>query len=87
MIEVTYDGKFPNACAGTLTITVDGEEVYSQKYECRSTGGVSFTKDWEEIITHGELVWDPEEFKPSPEIQAAVADVLSGVTVCCGGCV
>jgi len=44
-IEVDYDGGYPAACMGTLTITVDGVEIYKKGYCCRSTGGVWFDED------------------------------------------
>jgi len=85
-IKVEYDGKYPNACSGTLKITVDETVVYNKDFCCSSTGSVWFDEDWSEHVECGELIWkDSEKF--DDEIQQAVKDVLSTVGVCCGGCV
>lgn len=74
-IQVTYDGKYPNTCSGTLTIIVDGEQVYSEKHQCHSTGRVWFDKEWCEHVECGELVWDEEDaLRFSAEIQEAVKE-------------
>ena len=85
-IKVTYDGEYPNACAGTITIEVDGLVIYKEKHVCGSTGGVSFDDDWEETVTRGELVWNDVDKFPQ-DIVDAVNKELSKVEVCCGGCV
>jgi hypothetical protein len=85
-IEVTYDGAFPNACSGTLTIKVDGSLIYDEYSCCESTGGVCFDIDWNENVIGGKLVWNDAD-KFSKEIQGAVKEVLDKVEVCCGGCV
>jgi len=85
-IQVFYDGKFPNSCSGTLRIVVDGAEVYNKSFVCHSTGSVWFDKDWGEHVECGELVWrEADQF--DEEVQKAVAEKLSSVPVCCGGCV
>jgi len=86
MIEVIYDGEFPNACSGMLTIIVDGELVYQNMLCCESTGSVSFDENWSELVLIGELIWkDADQF--SKKIQRAVKKALSQIEVCCGGCV
>ena len=86
MIEVSYDGKWPNACSGTLIIKLNGEEIYNKTYCCESTGRVWFDGNWEEHIESGKLEWeDAKNF--SKEIQEVVRQELSKVRVCCGGCV
>jgi len=85
-IEVSYDGKWPNACSGTLIVKADGKEIYNKQYCCSSTGSVWFDDDWDEHVESGVLEWnDAKSF--SKEIQEAVSDVLRNVRVCCGGCV
>ena len=91
-IEVEYDGEYPNACSGTLTIKVNGEKIYERDFCCHSTGSVSFDDDWTEHVTEGELLWNDGEIDKIPkELQAAVKVAvecrLSEVVVCCGGCV
>jgi len=86
MIEVTYDGAYPNACAGRLLIKQDGEVIYDERHCCHSTGGVWFDKDGDEHVESGELVWNDRD-QHSAEIGEAVYALLCGVRVCCGGCI
>ena len=89
-IEVTYDGKFPCTCSGTLTIKVDGKEIYKKDYCCHSTGSVTFDEDWNENVFSGELIWDEELLIPEDirlTVKNAVRIELSKHEVCCGGCV
>jgi hypothetical protein len=86
-IEVTYDGAYPNSCSGTLTITINDQIIYEKHGCCHSTGSVSFTPDWEEIVdSSGSLIWDDAD-KANDRVREAVEKVLSGINVCCGGCV
>jgi len=85
-IKVTYDGEFPNACRGELTISINGDIIYQKKSCTRSTGGVSFDEDMCETIHSGDLDWDHAQHF-TQEIQDAVEEVLSEISVCCGGCV
>ena len=91
MIKVSYDGKYPNACSGKLTVEVDGKVVFSQAGCCHSTGCVWFDKDWQEHIETGKLVFDVDDLKDTSwftsEIEDAIDEELSKVHVCCGGCV
>jgi len=86
MIEVEYDGEYPNACRGTLLIKENGIIVYNKMYCCRSTGGVWFDNNWNAHVEQGELLWEDTD-KFSEEIQKAVEEKLSTISVCCGGCV
>lgn len=85
-ISVGYDGKYPSACSGTLTITVDGDVLYEKQYCCRSTGSVWFDENWQENIEGGVLLWDDAAHFPQ-DIREAVEATLAAVGVCCGGCV
>lgn len=86
-IKVTYDGDFPNTCSGTLTIIVDGEQVYSKAFCCESTGSVWFDDDWNDHIESGELIWGDDAKLFDEVVQEAVAAELAKHEVCCGGCV
>ena len=84
---ISYDGEYPCLCMGTLTIEVEGK-MYNLK-NCLSSGGiVSFTEDWDEVVTEGD--WElrnlPEELiKYQKEITQLINDnVPYG---CCGGCI
>jgi hypothetical protein len=86
MIKVLYNGRYPNACRGTLIITVNDKEIYNKRGCCTSSGSVWFDAEWDEHVECGRLTWDDaNEF--SVEIQSAVSDVLDKIDVCCGGCV
>lgn len=98
MINVTYDGRYPNACSGVMKIYRNGELVYRfDQHSFHSTGDVWFDKDWEEHVEDGELVLSEEaaeKFEAWLEsqedkdaIRNCVNTALSEVTVCCGGCV
>lgn len=88
MIEVFYDGKYPNMCSGTLIIKEDGIDIYNKRCCCKSTGCVWFDDEWCDHIESGDLLWNEEDAKGfSEEIQNAVKDVLSSCFVCCGGCI
>jgi len=86
MIKVTYDGKYPNACSGALIINKDGVEIYNEIHRCHSTGSVWFDKEWSEHVECGELVWEDAD-KFDEDVQDAVEEVLSSISVCCGGCI
>jgi hypothetical protein len=91
-IEVTYDGGYPVACMGTLTIMVGGVEIYTKDYCCHSTGSVWFDDDWQEHVCSGTLEWNEGEPENIPadlrdDVELEVMEVLSRVRVCCGGCV
>lgn len=87
MIEVTYDGDYPCSCMGTLVIVKDGKEIYNKKYCCNSTGEVRFSTDYADVeVIDGELLWEDADKFPE-DVKEAVAEVLSGVIVCCGGCI
>lgn len=101
-IIVEYDGKYPCACMGTLTIKLDNETIYSEQYVCGSDGVCGFNDDYtEEYIEEGELTWREFEVQKFRDwfdkqcrwmpsvlvlIEKAVKDKLSHTIVCCGGC-
>lgn len=87
-IKVTYTGRYPNMCRGTLIIEVNGQIIYSEDYVTESTGSCGFNHDYSEsYIDSGTLIWDPEHARQFPQyIRDAVEDELSKFDVCCGGC-
>lgn len=90
-IVVTYDGEYPNACSGTLTILKNEEIIYKKKNCCKSGGSCYFDDNWYEIIESGNLIWDRGEIKEIPEhlrgkVLEEVNKVLKEIKVCCGGC-
>ena len=94
---VSYDGTYPNLCSGTLVVKIDGDEVSFGWNGCDyppfwiSGGSVSFTKDWDEVVSQGEWeISDSNDFPPN--IKAALPDLIRLMNEhvphgCCGGCV
>lgn len=84
---VSYSGEYPNLCSGELVISIDGMEWTG--FRLSSGGSVSFTEDWDEIVTYGPWSvshWPngfPEEAKPIT-IGLINENIRLG---CCGGCV
>lgn len=88
MVEfVSYDGSYPNLCAGTLKLRIDGENVIFPDYCLTSGGCVTFDDDWQECVTEGRWYVDvPEEFAAHrDEIEEIVNENVPWG--CCGGCV
>lgn len=85
---ISYDGKYPNLCSGTLVLEINGER-WEKKY-CLASGGrcdMSTPDNW--FTEHG--AWRisedalPEKFLPfREEIEKCINEnVAPG---CCGGC-
>ena len=89
MIKIKYNGKYPNLCGGTLTVTIDGKEWTFPDYCLESGGSVYFDNNYSEIITDGP--WDiAEQPKGFPEEKKEI--VLKEINEkipwgCCGWCV
>lgn len=88
MVEfVSYNGRYPNLCAGELVLRVDGEEVNFGKFCLESGGYVAFGDEWNEQVEKGP--WSvnvpPQYAQYADEITEVVnANVPWG---CCGGCI
>jgi len=88
-IQISYNGEYPNLCSGDLTVFIK-EQKWDFPSFCLSSGGsVSFTSDWDEIITQGEWSIDkwPENFPDGMKdlvLRKINEDIPHG---CCGGCV
>lgn len=88
MVEfVSYNGKFPNLCRGTLIIRVNGEEVALKSYLC-SSGQCWFDKDLNGHVETGDwrLSQLPDNLEPYREeiLKVVNENVPYG---CCGGCI
>lgn len=89
---VSYTGKYPCLCMGTLTLKIDGKEM-SFKGEFYSGGNCYFDEDWDEHVTEGE--WEIDFDYPEWEalnltdeekqyiVRLFDMNVERG---CCGGC-
>lgn len=86
---VSYDGKYPNLCSGILIMKLNDNEIVFPNYCLSSGGSVSFTEDWDEIVTGGE--WTISEFpKDFPiELKDRANEIVNENIDygCCGGCV
>ena len=86
MVEfVSYDGKFPNLCSGTLTLRINGEKVSIRRCLC-SGGSVWFDKDWGDHVEHGAWTLDlPDEYW---QYEEQITNVVNENVPygCCGGC-
>ena len=86
---VSYDGKFPNRCSGTLILNVDGKNITFPDYCLSSGGSVSFDADWNEEVTEGE--WTISKFPDNfpVELQEEATYIVNENVPfgCCGGCV
>jgi hypothetical protein len=86
---VSYDGEYPNLCSGTLILNIDGKNITFPEDCLLSGGSVSFTDDWDEIVTVDE--WSISEFPENfpVELQQEAIDIINKNIHfgCCGGCV
>jgi hypothetical protein len=89
MVEfVSYDGKWPCLCLGTLTIKVDGK-AYRFNHAMISGGGVYVGEEWDMFATHDEWTVDLSEH---PELEPYKEEITRVVNEnveqgCCGGCI
>ena len=86
---ISYNGKYPNLCRGTLIMELDGKDITFPEY-CLSSGGyVRFDEEWNEYVGSGE--WTINDFpKDFPEELKMYAEELVNENIdpgCCGGCV
>lgn len=86
---VSYNGAYPNLCSGQLVLKLNGDEIIFPD-DCLSSGGsVSFTEDWDEIVSQGN--WSISRFPQGfPEELKKEAEKIVNDNIpmgCCGGCV
>ena len=91
MVEfVSYDGKWPCLCFGTLIIKVDGK-TYSFEHAMISGGGIfgGPSTDWDMWAEYGDWKIDLREH---PELEPYKEEIEKVVNEnveqgCCGGCI
>lgn len=88
MVEfVSYNGKFPNLCRGTLVIKVNGEKIALKNYLC-SGGECWFDEYRNGHVETGDwrLSQLPNNLEPYREeiLKVVNENVPHG---CCGGCI
>ena len=89
MVEfVSYDGKYPCLCYGTLIIKVDGK-IYSFNDAMISGGHICKDEEWEMWAEQGPWKLNLEEH---PELEPYEEEITRVVNEnvepgCCGGCI
>ena len=89
MVEfVSYDGKYPCLCMGTLIIKVNNK-TYSLKDVMISGGSICRNEDWDMWETYGDWKVDLKEY---PELEPYKEEITRVVNEnvrqgCCGGCI
>ena len=86
---ISYDGKWPTLCMGTLVVEKNGKQ-YSMKYVLESGGSCGFYNNYSEsFIEKGE--WSVCKEDLPKELQNDVEEIIELVNAnvpygCCGGC-
>lgn len=89
MVEfVSYDGKYPCLCMGTLTIKVD-DKTYRFNHAMRSGGCLWHDSDWNYEVEYDDWEVNLEEH---PELESYKEEITRVVNEnveqgCCGGCI
>ena len=87
---ISYDGKYPCLCMGTLCIEINGTQ-YFFKHAMRSGGGIygGPHTDWDMWAEQGD--WQIDLFE-HPELEPYKEEITRVVNEnvsqgCCGGCI
>lgn len=89
---ISYDGKYPNLCSGTLTLEIDNEIVQFGNYKLYGsfwTSGGGINPNYEGIYKR-EWIIDAEEIPVQYRKYANEIDRVFNENVeygCCGGCI
>ena len=77
---VSYNGRYPNLCSGTLVLSLDGIPYIFPRYCLESGGSVTFDQHWNEDVSEGEwMITDWPEDWPE-EAQQKAAQVNAGLS-------
>jgi hypothetical protein len=83
---ISYDGKYPNLCSGTLVLRIDNI-IYTFPSHCLSSGG-GITNNYETIVNGPWNIVDYPENFPENLMQKALELVNNNIRHgCCGGCI
>ena len=85
---ISYDGKYPNLCSGTLVYSID-EKEHSVRAPATSGGSTGFTDDCDDYCTEGDWTLIYEKFEDLTKKEAKALEKLFNKNVrpgCCGGC-
>ncbi len=85
---VSYDGKYPSLCSGTLIMELDEKNIIFPDYCLSSGGSACVTEELEKMVEIGE--WTINDFPENfPEELKEYANLLVNENIeygCCGGC-
>ena len=86
---VSYDGRFPNLCSGTLVLALNGAPIKFLPGCLASGGSVLFDVNWSGHIEKGPWCihqW-PENFPEEWKLEAVRLVNENIEWGCCGGCI
>ena len=87
---VSYDGKYPNLCSGTLVLSVDGQKVAAM--DCLYPGGeAGIGGDGNEYTIEGpwKVKWGKLSMPFTFHEMARITELVNQHVKhsCCGGCI
>ena len=89
MVEfISYDGKYPCLCMGTLTIKVNGK-TYWLNNKMISGGCIMRDGDWNMWSEYGDWQIDLEKYPELEPYKEEITQVVNDNVEqgCCGGCI
>lgn len=89
MVEfISYDGKYPCLCMGTLTIKVNGK-TYWLNNKMISGGCIMRDGDWNMWSEYGDWEIDLEKYPELEPYKEEITQVVNNNVEqgCCGGCI
>ena len=89
MVEfISYDGKYPCLCMGTLTIKVNGK-TYWLNNKMISGGCIMRDGDWNMWSENGDWEIDLEKYPELEPYKEEITQVVNDNVEqgCCGGCI
>ena len=89
MVEfVSYDGKYPCLCMGTLIIRINNK-TYSLEDVMISGGSICSNEDWDMWATQDDWKLDLREYPELEPYKEEITRVVNENVIqgCCGGCI
>lgn len=83
---ISYDGRYPTLCSGTLILSIDGKPRKLKDCLC-SGGSATFDKNGDECVTKGR--WKVELPKDLSKHYKKITKLVNDNIPhgCCGGCI
>ena len=85
---ISYDGKYPNLCSGTLKLKVNNK-LYAIRHVLVSGGCVNFSSYAEEEVSKGPWTVDLSQYKELEPYKEEIVKLVNKHVRqgCCGGCI